>query len=121
MQIQINQQGDSKVAVVTSSEIVINDVQDALDLMASLQYEDCYKILLHKSNITESFFDLSTRLAGEILQKYTNYHVKLAIVGNYETYGSKSLKDFIYESNHGKQVFFLPDESSALQALHSVD
>ena len=64
-------------------------------------------MIIDKSNITEEFFDLKTKLAGEILQKYVNYQVKLAIVGDFDGYSSKSLKDFIYECNNGKHVFFV--------------
>jgi len=38
---------------------------------------------LNKSAICDDFFDLSTGLAGEILQKFVNYHVKIAIVGDF--------------------------------------
>ncbi|SFL59052.1 protein of unknown function [Paenibacillus sp. 1_12] len=121
MNIHIDQQGNSKVAIIQSSDILISDVQGALDLMASVQYNhECYKILMNKSNLTEDFFELKTRLAGEILQKYVNYNVKLAIVGNFEEYDSKSLKDFMYECNHGKQVFFLRNTQEGLVALHSI-
>ncbi|MCI0767024.1 DUF4180 domain-containing protein [Bacillus sp. TL12] len=121
MKIRVHEKENSKVAIIESTDIVIEDVQGALDLMASINYEhDCQKILIHKINITEEFFNLRTRLAGEILQKYMNYGVKLAIVGDFSVYNSKSLADFIYECNKGKAVFFLRDEESALSALHSV-
>src|ERR1700738_2038000 len=104
MNITIDQKSDSKVAIVESSEILIHNVQDALDLMASVNYDyECYKIMIYQSSLTEEFFDLRTKLAGEILQKYVNYNVKLAIVGNFDGYNSKSLKDFIYECNKGNQ------------------
>lgn len=119
MKIIVDQRDQSKVAIIESEEIVIENVQDALDLMATVSYqEDCNKILINKSNINEDFFELKTRLAGDILQKYTNYQTKLAIIGNFDDYDSKSLKDFIYECNNGKQVFFKKDVPSALQALH---
>lgn len=119
MKIFVDQQGNSKVAIVESSDIIIRDVQDAMDLMASVQYNhECSKILINKLNVIEDFFELKTRLAGEILQKYVNYRVKLAIVGDFEGYNSKSLKDFIYECNNGKQVFFVSNTEDALQALH---
>ncbi|THF74137.1 DUF4180 domain-containing protein [Cohnella fermenti] len=119
MQMRVDRRGSSAVAVIDSEAVLIADVQDALDLMATVRYnEGCDKLLIRKMNVAESFFDLSTRLAGEVLQKYVNYHVKLAIVGNYDGYSSKSLKDFIYECNKGSQVFFLPSEEAALEALH---
>ena len=36
MDITIDQQGNSKVAIIESNDIVISKVQDALDLMASV-------------------------------------------------------------------------------------
>ncbi|WP_372631201.1 DUF4180 domain-containing protein [Cohnella sp.] len=119
MNIRVDKRGNSEVAVVESGEVLISEMQEALDLMATVQYETgCFKMLLRKEILSEAFFDLSTRLAGEILQKFTNYGVKLAIVGDFSGYESKSLRDFIYESNHGKQFFFLSDEDAALEALH---
>ncbi|MGG4493775.1 DUF4180 domain-containing protein [Brevibacillus reuszeri] len=106
------------IAVVHSSEIVIEDVQSALDLMATVKYEvDCERIVIDKANLIEGFFDLKTRIAGEILQKFITYRVKLAIVGDFSVYTSKSLKDFIYESNNGKDIFFMPTEQQAIEKL----
>lgn len=56
-------------------------------------------------------------MAGEILQKFINYHVKIAIYGDYSVYTSKPLRDFIYESNHGKDVFFVETKEEAIQKL----
>ncbi|MBB6672923.1 DUF4180 domain-containing protein [Cohnella nanjingensis] len=106
------------IVVVSSSEILIADVQSALDLMATVRYEaDCDRIVIGKSLLSESFFDLKTRLAGEILQKFINYRVKLAIVGDFSAYGSRSLRDFIYECNNGTDFFFLPTEQQAIEKL----
>ncbi|MFC5528860.1 DUF4180 domain-containing protein [Cohnella yongneupensis] len=119
MNIRVDQRGPSLVAIVESDEIVIGEVQDALDLMATVQYTaDCTKMLIEKSCFTEDFFELKTKLAGDILQKFTTYQVKLAIVGDFGAYDSKSLKDFIYECNKGTQIFFLPDQATALDRLH---
>ena len=119
MDVRVSEKGNSKVAVINSSDILIGNTQDALDLMATVRHMyDCDKMVVSKSAVTESFFDLKTGVAGEILQKYTNYNMKIAMVGDYESYTSKSLKDFIYESNKGSQVFFLDDEEEAIDRLH---
>ncbi|MFG6395240.1 MAG: DUF4180 domain-containing protein [Lachnospiraceae bacterium] len=60
---------------------------------------------------------LSTKIAGEILQKFTNYHIKIAIYGDYSCYTSKPLKDFIFESNKGSNFFFVASKEEALQKL----
>jgi hypothetical protein len=118
MKITVIKENGIETAVVSSDEILIEDVQSALDLIATVNFETgCNRMIMNKSAICEDFFDLKTRLAGEVLQKFINYHTKIAIVGDFSVYSSKSLKDFIYESNKGKDIFFLPDESQAVEKL----
>ncbi|MEC0238805.1 DUF4180 domain-containing protein [Paenibacillus dokdonensis] len=107
-----------EIAVISGSEMLITDVQSALDLIATVNYETgCNRIIVNKSAVCEDFFNLKTRLAGEILQKFVNYHVKIAIIGDFSEYSSKNLKDFIYESNKGKDLFFFSNEKQALDKL----
>ncbi|HFX3750546.1 TPA: DUF4180 domain-containing protein [Enterococcus faecium] len=54
------------------------------------------------------------------MQKFTNYRKRIAIIGNFSLYTSKSLKDFIYECNKGKDILFLPNEKQAIEKL-SID
>jgi hypothetical protein len=101
-----------------SDGLIITDAQSALDLMATVKYETgCDCIAISKSAITEDFFVLSTGIAGEILQKFVNYRVKLAIIGDFSRYTSKPLKDFIYESNNGSHIFFVGSEEEAIAKL----
>ena len=67
--------------------------------------------------MVDEFFVLSTGIAGEILQKFINYRKKVAIVGDYSGYTSKPLKDFIYESNNGNSIYFLPNIDEAVLKL----
>lgn len=107
-----------KVAVVNSDQLILTDVNSALDFIATVSYETgCNRIALHKQAVTEDFFVLSTRLAGETLQKFINYQTKLAIIGDFSHYTSKPLKDFIYESNNGNDIFFVPTEADAIEKL----
>jgi hypothetical protein len=113
--------GGINIAVVRNDTVLISDVQSALDLMATVQYEvDSKRIAINKSLISESFFDLKTRLAGDILQKFINYRVKIAIIGDFSMYTSKSLQDFIYECNKGKDIFLLATEQQAIEKLSSL-
>ncbi|MCI9039163.1 MAG: DUF4180 domain-containing protein [Clostridia bacterium] len=106
------------IAIVNSEEIVIKDVQSAIDFMMTVKYEtNCEKIALNKEAIVEEFFILSKGIAGEILQKFINYQVKFAIYGDFSKYTSKPLKDFMYESNHGKDIFFVENEEQAIEKL----
>jgi len=118
MEIRKLEKSGTVVAVVNSAEVLIRDVQSALDLLMSVWYEaGSSRIALNKEAVTEEFFVLSTRLAGEILQKFVNYQTKLALFGDFSHYTSKPLRDFIYESNQGRDVFFVPDETEAVDRL----
>ncbi|MCQ1531336.1 DUF4180 domain-containing protein [Lutispora saccharofermentans] len=121
MEIRTIKENNTEIAVISSSEILITDVQSALDLIATVNYETgCDRMILNKAALCEDFFQLRTKLAGEILQKFINYHMKIAIVGDFSGYTSKSLKDFIYESNKGNDIFFLPGEKEAVEKLSAV-
>lgn len=106
------------IAVVRGDEAVIVDSQSALDLLMSAKYELGTKdIAIAKELVAGELFVLSTGLAGEILQKYVNYGGRIAIYGDYSCYTSKPLRDFIYESNKGHDVFFTATEEEALEKL----
>lgn len=105
-------------AVVNCENTVIIDAQSALELLMTVNYDIGTKnIVISKKLIAENFFILSTGLAGEILQKYINYGGRIAIYGDYSHYTSKPLKDFIYESNKGRDVFFAATEDEAIDLL----
>lgn len=110
------------IAIVKSDDIVIKDVQSAIDFIMSIKYEtNCNKIALNKEAIIEDFFILSKGLAGEVLQKFINYQTKFAIYGDFSKYTSKPLKDFIYESNNGKDIFFVENETKAIEKLELLE
>ena len=106
------------IVLVNSNEIIIKVIQSAIDFIMTIKYEtNCNKIALNKSAVIEDFFILSKGLAGEILQKFINYQTKFAIYGDYSKYTSKPLKDFIYESNNGKDIFFVENKDEAIEML----
>ena len=118
MNIEHLKDNGTDIAVVSSVENQIVVVQNAVDQAMTVKYETgAVKIAIDKTAVCEEFFILSTGMAGEILQKFTNYHVKLAVYGDYSGYTSKPLKDFIYESNHGSDFFFVAAKEEAIEKL----
>jgi hypothetical protein len=117
METIIHEKDGDKIAQVVSDSIVISTEQDALDLMVDPQLQRARKIIIDRKNIVPEFFDLSTRIAGAVLQKFVTYQVKLAIVGDFTNVKSESLKAFIYESNRGNHIFFLEDLETAKTKL----
>lgn len=118
MKTEVIKRNNTEIAVVSSDELLITDVQSALDLIMAVKYETgCTNIAINKEAIVNDFFVLSTCLAGEILQKFINYGVRFAIYGDFSKYTSKPLKDFMYESNKGKDIYFQPTVSRAVDKL----
>jgi hypothetical protein len=63
------------------------------------------------------FLQAHTGLAGEILQKFSNYNFKLAVTGDFSKYKNKSLQDFIRESNNGRSIFFVNTREDAINKM----
>ena len=117
MEINILKTNDISIAEVTGESILINETQDALDIMANSRYQGAGSIILYEINIIPEFFDLKTKIAGDILQKFSNYRMHLAIVGDFSKYKSKSMKDFILESNKTGRINFVMSREEAIVAL----
>ncbi|NII84866.1 MULTISPECIES: DUF4180 domain-containing protein [unclassified Pedobacter] len=117
MKIETHTINNINIAEIISEEIIINDAADGLDLLGNLYYQGFDKIIIQEHNLTSAFFDLKNGIAGEILQKFSNYRVSLAIIGDFSPYQGKSIKDFIYESNKGKHINFLSSTAEALTKL----
>jgi hypothetical protein len=114
MIIKTHHQQDRQVAELVSEDVIIRSAEEALDLMGSLYYQGFDKIILYQENLCPEFFDLENGMAGEILQKFSNYRMQLAVVGDFSRHSRKSVRDFIYESNQGRQVNFVSTIAEAL-------
>jgi len=117
MKIKINRVRGTNLAEIISDEVLIHETQDAIDLMGESNYLGSRKIIMNEKNVIPEFFDLKTGIAGEILQKFSTYHMKVAIVGDYSKYASKSLRDFISESNRHGQINFVSSIEEARERL----
>lgn len=117
MDLNIVEKNAVKIAELVSNKIEIINVRDSLDLMGNADYLGARSAIIYEKNITPEFFDLKTKIAGNILQKYTNYNFKLAIIGNFQKYESKALNAFVTECNRGNCIFFVKDKDSALNKI----
>lgn len=104
-------------AICNSEDVLITRLEDAMSIIGQFYYEPIDGIILFDKNIVDAFFDLKSKLAGDILQKFTQYQIKLAIVGDFDNYSSKSLKQFISESNAHGQIVFTNSLEGAISKL----
>ena len=108
---------NSQIAEISSDKIIINSAEDGLDVLGNLYYQDFNNIIIYEKNITPNFFDLKNGIAGEILQKFSNYRVRLAIVGDFKKYTKTSINNFISESNKTGNINFVNSLSEAIKKL----
>lgn len=96
-------------------DVFIKDAQEALELLVNYKYQGTDYMLVHSNNLPVDFFDLKTGLAGEILQKFSNYDGYLGIITREVDFESKSMNDFIRESNKTGRIVFAPNKESILK------
>lgn len=115
MHIQKHQIGEKQIAEVIAEEVLIHTAEDGLDVMGSLYFQGFDKIILYEKQLSPTFVDLQNGMAGEVLQKFSNYRMELAVIGDFSKYDRKSVKDFIFESNAGHRVNFVASLDEALR------
>lgn len=105
------------LAEIEKDSVTICSAEEMLDIMADAGYRGCSGLIIHAGSFSKEFYDLSTGVAGEILQKFSNYRMRLAIVGDFSHLSGKSWRDFIREANRGATVNFLPSVEEAIASL----
>ncbi|MEU2667005.1 DUF4180 domain-containing protein [Micromonospora sp. NPDC007220] len=84
--------------------------QDALDLIGSA-FLGAQVVAVPVRRLDASFFSLGTRFAGEVMQKFVNYRLRLVVVGDIGPHlaASSALRALVHESNRSGHVWFVPD------------
>lgn len=107
------------IAELVSDEIAVKNAGDVLDLMANCYVKKAQAVIIYEKDIVPEFFDLKTGILGEILQKFANYDFRLAIVGDFSKFTSKSFQDFLFESNKGGRIIFVESKKIAEERLEN--
>lgn len=104
---------NSRVMQLDAEHPAISTVDDVLDIIGATWGEQVDIIAIPADRLDPAFFDLSTRLAGELLQKFVTYGKRVAIVGDIsaQVEASSALRDFVWESNRGGHVWFAADSA----------
>ena len=104
--------GDT-VADLTASEFTIRRPADVLELVG----QGVGRFIIEDRQLPDEFFDLSSGFAGELLQKCSNYGLRVAVVGQHEAGRSSSFRQFVSESNRGRSFLFVATVEEGLARL----
>lgn len=107
MKLNTHNIGSSVIGELVNNELKFTTTDELLDLMGNAYFNGIDTLVLDSVNLPDEFFDLKTKFAGEVLQKFSTYNLRLAIIGDFTNISSNSLKDFIRESNNGNRIFFV--------------
>lgn len=99
----------------------ISSPDDAADLVGDAWAHQAGLVAVPVGRLDPKFFRLKSGIAGEITQKLVNYRLRLAVVGDIAEHAAKSaaLRDFIWESNRGEQIWFVESEAALSERLSS--
>lgn len=88
--------------------------RDALDVVGDAFGMEADLVVIPVQRLDPDFFDLSTKRAGEFVQKLVNYRIRLVVLGDITpfTQVSEPLRAFVAESNRGRHIWFVSDRLS---------
>lgn len=107
--------GGKAVAEVTSG--VVATERDATDLVGNASFGGAVAVLIDASHLAPEFSDLSSGLAGVVLQKFSNYRLPLVVTGFDEAAVSDSMRALMAECRRGGSTRFMATKDQALTLL----
>jgi hypothetical protein len=96
---------------IIERDVPINDI-----LSATYEYETRL-LLLPAESLPEEFFDLSSKLAGDILQKFTNYNIVAAVIITEDTKRSSLFPELERELKKQNRMVLFPSRADAIEWL----
>jgi hypothetical protein len=115
---QTTEIGGVRVLELSADGPAFENPTDLLSLVFEHQAE---LLAIPAARLGARFFQLASGVAGELVQKFVNYRVRLAILGDISTHveNSRALRSFVYESNQGTHLWFLEDREALATRLTS--
>lgn len=97
----------------------LSSVNEAVDLISACAEQDTDRLLLDTPVLPESFFELSTRFAGEFLQKLQNYQLRTAVVISPDRRYGERFNEWLLEAKRGRFARLFTSRDAALEWLSS--
>ncbi|MGC4892816.1 DUF4180 domain-containing protein [Micromonospora sp. DT31] len=116
----LQERAGAQVLVCDPAGPPIATERDALDLIGAA-FLGATVVAVPAARLDPSFFALGTRFAGEVMQKFVNYRLRLAVVGDISAHlaHSGALRALVAESNRHDQVWFVPDLAALDERLRA--
>jgi hypothetical protein len=116
---RIEEHGGLRVQFLDTDGPLISSREDTSDLIGNAWVENVSVIAVPVGRLDPAFLDLRSGFAGELTQKFVNYQLRLAVIGDVSeaTDASQALADYVWESNRGEHIWFFDDEAGLVAKL----
>lgn len=111
----------TRVVELAAEGTPLNHDRDAVDTIAEAAPYRPEIMVIPAARLGDDFFRLHTGVAGQVIQKFLTYRLRLVILGDLPAHlqESTALRDFVYECNRGSHVWFLTRLDELSQRLQS--
>ena len=108
-----------RVLVCAPAGAMLAKPRDINDFLAEAWAQEVDMLAIPVERLGEDFFDLRTGLAGEVGQKFANYRMPLAIIGDLTqwTARSRAFRDYVREANAGSGLWFVADQAELIERV----
>jgi hypothetical protein len=113
MEIKLLEKAGKKFVELVPGKTILRNEQDTVDLIGLCGENGTNRVMFHAENLTPEFFDLSTRVAGDMLQKFVNYYMKVAAVITPDYIKSARFKEMVMETNYSNEFRVFSDRDKA--------
>jgi hypothetical protein len=111
-------QAGQRIVEGRGGKALLRTAEDTNRLIEACWFHGADAALLHAANLPPGFFDLSTGVAGAVLQKLQNYRIRLAVVCEPQSMAwSARFNELLTETQHSRDFGVFTDRSSALAWL----
>lgn len=104
---------NKKYIELISATDPLSTENDALDLVALCWEHETYLLLIHYDVLSQDFFKLKTKVAGNIIQKFVNYGMKAAAVIPQEIMKKGRFREMALEANKGNHFRMYENKEEA--------
>ncbi|OKB68487.1 alpha/beta hydrolase [Serratia marcescens] len=119
MSYAVQQIHNLRLVVFAEAGPMLKGASDVSLFIAPAFEHDAGMLVIPVNRLDAAFFQLRSGLAGTVLQKFINYRLRVALLGDISPWlaQSNALQDFVREANRGEQVWFLPSPAELNQRL----
>jgi len=109
MDYELIEKNNKKYLKYLSDEIQLYSEQDALNFITACFENDTSLLMFHTEVLSDDFLKLKTGLAGQVLQKFINYHIRVAVILTDKHKVKGKFKELLHESSKGKDFRVFDD------------